>query len=91
MECSTPGVSKGPECRGMAFFQTKEDAENINNKLDVLGCIGKVSTIQVHSCANCGKHDFEKIFKVCSKCRNPKYCSKECQRENWNEHKHHCC
>lgn len=29
-------------------------------------------------------------FKACGKCRNAKYCSPECQKENWKTHKQVC-
>ncbi len=44
-------------------------------------------------CGNCSKiDDLEKSekFKVCSKCRIKRYCSIECQKENWKEHKLLC-
>lgn len=27
---------------------------------------------------------------VCSRCKISKYCSKDCQKEDWKEHKEHC-
>lgn len=38
-------------------------------------------------CPNC----FSKIAtKTCSRCKNIKYCSKECQVAHWSTHKTHC-
>jgi len=28
--------------------------------------------------------------KICSKCKIARYCSRECQIKDWNEHKHIC-
>jgi hypothetical protein len=40
---------------------------------------------QLRLCANCGrKEDFPKQFRACSKCHTPRYCSKDCQLEDWN-------
>ncbi len=40
-------------------------------------------------CANCG--DKNKPLKSCAKCRAVKYCSKECQTQNWGQtHKKIC-
>lgn len=43
------------------------------------------------ACSNCGK-DAEplKPFMRCGKCRFPSYCSKECQKIHWKEHKKVC-
>ncbi|GAQ86141.1 hypothetical protein KFL_002720150 [Klebsormidium nitens] len=42
-------------------------------------------------CESCEKReqDGEK-FKVCSKCKRVKYCSVECQKEDWKQHKKKC-
>ena len=39
-------------------------------------------------CSNCGK--YKESLKQCSKCHNASYCSIECQRLDWPEHKTHC-
>jgi len=39
-------------------------------------------------CAKCGKTDGS--LKICSKCHAVKYCSSECQRADWREHKKTC-
>ncbi|KAH9921635.1 uncharacterized protein B0H18DRAFT_1020599 [Fomitopsis serialis] len=39
-------------------------------------------------CAKCGKTDGS--LKICSKCHAVKYCSPECQRADWREHKKTC-
>ena len=44
-------------------------------------------------CAACkrGQKWGETPFKVCSACRVPHYCTKECQRAHWRTaHKHEC-
>lgn len=38
-------------------------------------------------CANCGR---EGPTKRCSRCRSESYCSKECQRKHWKNHKRTC-
>ncbi|KAH9837635.1 uncharacterized protein C8Q71DRAFT_753664 [Rhodofomes roseus] len=40
------------------------------------------------SCAKCGKTNG--ALKICSKCHAVKYCSPECQRAHWREHKQTC-
>jgi hypothetical protein len=39
-------------------------------------------------CFRCKK--YSKHLKYCAKCVRVSYCSKECQRENWSEHKREC-
>jgi hypothetical protein len=40
------------------------------------------------SCANCGKMDVP--LSACSRCKQVKYCSKECQKMHWPIHKPDC-
>jgi len=40
-----------------------------------------------HTCATCGKLG---NFKKCARCQGPRYCSKECQVDNWKDHKQEC-
>jgi hypothetical protein len=40
----------------------------------------------------CNKQDCrQRGIHQCGKCKEVFYCSKECQRENWDEHKSKCC
>ena len=39
-------------------------------------------------CLNCGKSNPK--MNVCSKCKVAKYCSKECQKSHWKQHKSTC-
>jgi hypothetical protein len=41
-------------------------------------------------CHNCKKKDKEYTFKKCSRCKIYYYCSKKCQIDDWNHHKHYC-
>lgn len=44
-------------------------------------------------CANCGIREFidkDKKFKVCGGCKDVRYCSQQCQTENWAKHKKYC-
>ncbi|KAF9485110.1 hypothetical protein BDN70DRAFT_871821 [Pholiota conissans] len=43
------------------------------------------------SCVGCKQLETkDRVFKVCSKCQARFYCSKECQRNDWPEHKLTC-
>ncbi len=39
-------------------------------------------------CASCGRT--VRGTKVCSRCKRVRYCSKDCQRRHWREHRVHC-
>ncbi|KAJ3891029.1 hypothetical protein GG344DRAFT_77301 [Lentinula edodes] len=41
-------------------------------------------------CEACGKFPGEKDFAICSACKGSKYCSKQCQKVRWPEHKPIC-
>ncbi|KAF8878364.1 hypothetical protein CPB84DRAFT_1688354, partial [Gymnopilus junonius] len=41
------------------------------------------------NCMTCGK-DAQSDLKVCSGCKVAKYCSKQCQKEDWKNHKKEC-
>jgi hypothetical protein len=47
------------------------------------------------ACKTCGKLNAElskeeKKLKTCSKCKRVAYCSKECQKKDWEDHKKDC-
>ncbi len=46
-----------------------------------------------HSCLKCGNREKKdgggKLMK-CARCKSVSYCSRECQREDWKEHKVYC-
>lgn len=48
--------------------------------------------ISVDGCNRCGKEkqDSGKSLLNCAKCRKTKYCSAECQKTDWKEHKKSC-
>ena len=43
-----------------------------------------------HACENCKTIFRIKELKKCSKCKVARYCSRECQVENWKEHRRMC-
>lgn len=42
------------------------------------------------SCDNCEKTLRRADIKVCSRCKNARYCSPECQKSDWRKHKADC-
>ncbi|GAQ80620.1 hypothetical protein KFL_000580140 [Klebsormidium nitens] len=41
-------------------------------------------------CDECGAEKFPGELKRCSRCKEARYCSPECQRASWKEHKKNC-
>jgi hypothetical protein len=54
--------------------------------------VGLRSVYPNHLCATCGatKKDGKGELLVCGRCRDRKYCSKECQKRHWKMHKVIC-
>lgn len=91
---STPGVfSTQRRDSFTVWFEDKQARENFKAKMAAMGMVvcAEHSDVSVRLCAACDKPDFEKVFKACSRCLAPRYCSKKCQKEHWPEHKRHCC
>ena len=45
---------------------------------------------KVQACATCLKTELEVEMKHCAKCKIITYCSKDCGKKNWENHKGHC-
>jgi hypothetical protein len=87
----TSGVIHPPRARVRLISADTQTIENARVKFSEMGFeVGESTPVFVRSCVACGKHDFEKVFKTCSRCYGPRYCSKTCQHANWCEHKHNC-
>ena len=49
------------------------------------------ATIMQHTCGCCNKKNKpEETFRKCSQCKTVRYCSTECQRKSWKQHKSVC-
>ena len=45
---------------------------------------------EVFFCSNCGISSQETQLRKCGRCRNERYCSRDCQKAKWPEHKKRC-
>lgn len=53
----------------------------------------RASVVMLDVCDNCQTAEFDQYetkFFACGKCRCMRYCSKECQKEHWDEHRATC-
>lgn len=64
----------------------------IDKRMDITGekAAEMLTKIRAGRCMGCKKTQEETKFKMCGKCRFVPYCSPECQRANWPEHKRLC-
>jgi len=59
----------------------------LRNHFNSKGMQNETISYNTKSCNNCGKMN---NIKLCSRCRSVYYCSVECQRCNWKQHKKNC-
>ena len=52
--------------------------------------VGEITSDNTPQCAFC-KAKLREHNKKCSSCNSVEYCSKNCQKKHWNEHKNICC
>jgi hypothetical protein len=71
------------------LHQSQEDQEavmEIQQKMEALSVASKSKRFSKGLCEICGKVG----INICSSCKHIRYCSKECQREDWPNHKVLC-
>ena len=67
-----------------------EEADKPENKDTLLNNIKNLTELTKQNCAQCGKNA-DPVLRVCGGCKILRYCSNECQVENWrNSHKEDC-
>lgn len=84
----TDGAARGSTPRGLAVFFTRADLENRM----LPG--GKVARERGLRCQSCGAREEEagraRRLLRCTRCRSVYYCSGDCQRSDWAQHKPGC-
>ena len=78
-------------CPVVLFHQVLANNGDLTSKHKQLIAQSKSETVRsdktISSCRVCGKQD---ELKNCSRCKSVKYCSIECQRKDWPQHKGSC-
>ena len=59
----------------------------LRNHFNSAGMQNQSISYNTKSCNNCGKME---NLKLCSRCRSVFYCSVDCQRSHWKQHKKTC-
>eukprot|EP00897_Mesotaenium_endlicherianum_P008438 jgi/Mesen1/7622/ME000004S07898 len=88
----TPRSTSAAEGTGTGAGKDREEKngkEKGEGEREEKGGHGKDSlALLVKVCATCGKTGGS--VHRCSRCKGPAYCSKECQKLDWPQHKQHC-
>ena len=71
-------------CECITVVQNKHKIEELKKKAELAKEAKKMRT-----CDLCGIES-DKILFGCASCRKYRYCSKECQRTHWPDHKYEC-
>ena len=77
------------------FINKKKNNNNKNRGMDGTGFIeeddGRALMWKRHCCQQCGTSSTTSKLFVCAACKQARYCSVACQKENWNSvHKAQC-
>ena len=68
-------------------LEDEEDSGNTGGKHKAKSN-GKEGVRSKSKCTNCGRSSDH--MKKCAGCGGPRYCSRECQRQHWKQHKPYC-
>ncbi|PPQ92791.1 hypothetical protein CVT25_003902 [Psilocybe cyanescens] len=70
-------------------FMEKTNAWPMNRNTSMSSKIQDNISLSSSGCTNCDGPGKPKIL-LCGRCKRVKYCSSECQKKHWKEHKGHC-
>lgn len=84
----TPGVTKIVDTCTIKPYDAFPDFASVHIVMLKRASVGWIPLmIAYQMCATCGKTE---SLKACSACNSTRYCSKECQKKDWKEHKITC-
>ena len=69
-------------------FHTFLSVDSVQHEKEIVSTSTELQSQSNKECANCKKA--QPNLKKCGACDKVQYCSKECQRAHWNEHKSNC-
>ena len=85
---STQGCKGGDVIRGRFVLRDDVDADEMQAEMAKLGIRMEAADFPV--CANCEAVEIDTKFQICGRCKITCYCSRECQKAQWKEHKKVC-
>eukprot|EP01084_Bolivina_argentea_P320133 555413_1 len=72
------------------YYEIRND-HRASQKIKQLHRISRYGTLECQICLNCNKREkYETEYKLCGKCQIAKYCSRQCQKMDWKQHKIQC-
>jgi len=83
---------KDPEAAAAGKFMFAGSRYKVLNQQEVTYEHETSRMLQMYPCSKCGvtESELQKVTKLCSRCKKARYCSVECQKEDWQEHKKVC-
>mmetsp|Transcript_11078 Transcript_11078/g.18108 ORF Transcript_11078/g.18108 Transcript_11078/m.18108 type:complete len:131 (+) Transcript_11078:100-492(+) len=71
--------------------QIEPEQRNAPPQLEGPNPPARVPHVRLRTCGGCNKQEgYRHEFKVCSRCRQVRYCGRECQAADWQRHRQHC-
>jgi hypothetical protein len=49
-----------------------------------------IESLPMYKCCNPDCNEMSHKMKKCEKCKKTRYCSKDCQKANWSDHRINC-
>jgi ankyrin repeat protein len=78
----------GADMKPTSFVSSITEVAQEDNRTEALQLIVKIHNKLINECEFCGCSS--KRLKVCSKCEKVRYCSRECQVQDYKTHKNEC-
>ncbi len=90
-ECNAVPICRDPLCEIAAKRGTKKLMKECSKDMDEAGIRESLYSIKARQCEACGALDSPgSALRKCTRCTVVYYCSKDCQKRHWKEHRPRC-